>query len=511
MKYLNKIIEYGLYLLVFLLPIQTRWIIKSGEINNGYWEYGTYSLYGTDILLLIILLLFIIVIASGTKWSEAISRTSSLYKMSTILKFDIPEIASSSPAKFWRGTPRNDSGGYVWWIIVGLDLAVFVSIFFAADKVLALFYYSRFLLGIGLFWLVVNAHYDRIKIIWSLLAGFLLQAGLGIWQFLSQTTFVNKWLGLALHRAGDLGTSVIETVGAGGVGERWLRAYGGLDHPNILGGMLAVGIILLIYFILINEKRFRITNYELRITNLGYNIRKSILWLMLVLFFVALFFSFSRAAWLAVLAGLVVIIVLTVLIKNLRWQKGLAEIILLLGVLAFLLFNQYQNLVETRSSVSLLASGRLENKSNIARLESYKNSWQLIKNNWLMGVGAGNYTLALKNKLAENLASYDYQPAHNVFLLVWAETGIVGLLFFIILFLYLLISNFKFLISNQCPIFNNPIINIGIIIFLLIIIIFDHWLWSLHFGILFFWLIIGLVYRRGRDTPWRVSRDADMV
>jgi len=207
----------------------------------------------------------------------------------------------------------------------------------------------------------------------------------------------------------------------------------------------------------------------------------------------------------------VVIIVLTVLIKNLRWQKGLAEIILLLGVLAFLLFNQYQNLVETRSSVSLLASGRLENKSNIARLESYKNSWQLIKNNWLMGVGAGNYTLALKNKLAENLASYDYQPAHNVFLLVWAETGIVGLLFFIILFLYLLISNFKFLISNQCPIFNNPIINIGIIIFLLIIIIFDHWLWSLHFGILFFWLIIGLVYRRGRDTPWRVSTDADMV
>jgi len=349
MKYLNKIIEYGLYLLVFLLPIQTRWIIKSGEINNGYWEYGTYSLYGTDLLLICLMLLFAAV---------------------NFISFQFPNPNFQIPNKFQSrhgGTKVKIS--YVWWIIVGLDLAVFVSIFFAADKVLALFYYSRFLLGIGLFWLVVNAHYDRIKIIWSLLAGFLLQAGLGIWQFLSQTTFVNKWLGLALHRAGDLGTSVIETVGAGGVGERWLRAYGGLDHPNILGGMLAVGIILLIYFILINEKRFRITNYELRITNLGYNIRKSILWLMLVLFFVALFFSFSRAAWLAVLAGLVVIIVLTVLIKNLRWQKGLAEIILLLGVLAFLLFNQYQNLVETRYSVSLLASGRLENKSNIARLE----------------------------------------------------------------------------------------------------------------------------------------------
>ena len=55
-KKLNKIIEYGLYLLVFLLPIQTRWIIKAGELN----EYGTISLYGTDILLIILAVLFIV-------------------------------------------------------------------------------------------------------------------------------------------------------------------------------------------------------------------------------------------------------------------------------------------------------------------------------------------------------------------------------------------------------------------------------------------------------------------
>jgi len=472
LKLSKKLPEYLFYLFVFLLPWQTRWIFHDSFYQGEVFEYWRMSLYSFDIILIILLLYYLI----------------AELKNLTVKKLRIFNIA-----------------------LLSYCLIVLLSVIWADEKLIAWYWGVRMFLGCGLFYLIQKIDFSRLRLAIVVVIAGAIQGLLGIWQFLSQTTFVNKWLGLALHRAGDLGTSVIETVGAGGVGERWLRAYGGLDHPNILGGMLAVGIILLIYFILINEKRFRITNYELRITNLGYNIRKSILWLMLVLFFVALFFSFSRAAWLAVLAGLVVIIVLTVLIKNLRWQKGLAEIILLLGVLAFLLFNQYQNLVETRSSVSLLASGRLENKSNIARLESYKNSWQLIKNNWLMGVGAGNYTLALKNKLAENLASYDYQPAHNVFLLVWAETGIVGLLFFIILFLYLLISNFKFLISNQCPIFNNPIINIGIIIFLLIIIIFDHWLWSLHFGILFFWLIIGLVYRRGRDTPWRVSTDADMV
>ena len=53
-------IEYGLYLLVFLLPIQTRWIIKEGSINGGHWEYGTISLYGTDILLILLVFLFFV-------------------------------------------------------------------------------------------------------------------------------------------------------------------------------------------------------------------------------------------------------------------------------------------------------------------------------------------------------------------------------------------------------------------------------------------------------------------
>ena len=52
---LVKLLEYGLYVLVFLLPLQTRRMFKLGELNGGYYEYATYSLYAFDVLLLVFL------------------------------------------------------------------------------------------------------------------------------------------------------------------------------------------------------------------------------------------------------------------------------------------------------------------------------------------------------------------------------------------------------------------------------------------------------------------------
>ena len=208
MTKIQKIIEYGLYALVFLLPIQTRWIIKAGEINGGYSEYGTISLYGTDILLSVLLSLFVVY-----KLCQRQQVTS--YKLQVTR---------------------------IWWMIAGLELFIFISIFFAPDKVLAVYRYGVFLLGVGLFWLVVSAYYDRLKLAYAFLGGVMFQAGLGIWQFFSQSSFASKWLGLAAHDPAELGTSVVETLDGG----RWLRAYGGLDHPNVLGGLVVIGILLIV-------------------------------------------------------------------------------------------------------------------------------------------------------------------------------------------------------------------------------------------------------------------------
>ena len=57
---LKKIQDYLLMVFLFVLPWQTRYIWHYGEINRGYWEYGTYSIYGTEILLWIIILVFFV-------------------------------------------------------------------------------------------------------------------------------------------------------------------------------------------------------------------------------------------------------------------------------------------------------------------------------------------------------------------------------------------------------------------------------------------------------------------
>src|SRR3989344_7359049 len=60
MPKLKTVINYLLLLFLFLLPWQTRWIYQPAMLNGGFWEYGTQSFYGTEILLWLIVILFLI-------------------------------------------------------------------------------------------------------------------------------------------------------------------------------------------------------------------------------------------------------------------------------------------------------------------------------------------------------------------------------------------------------------------------------------------------------------------
>ena len=443
MKNVNKIIEYGLYLLVFLLPWQTRWIIKAGELNSGYWEYGTISLYVTDILLLAVLGLFIV---------------SSLKK----------QVES-----------RKSKVESYWWIIAGLELTIFISIFFAADKFLAIYKYGIFLLGVGLFWLIVSASYNKTKLYLSLLAGIFIQACLGIWQFLTQSSFSSKWLGVAIHRAGELGTSVIEIIATDGVTERWLRAYGGLDHPNMLGGILAIGLLLFIYQSIKKSSQLSDQKSKIYKTILNY--------FLLIIFVSGLFFSFSRAAWLGFAAGLITIFILLLWRKDFKGQKKLLELVLIGGVLVFIIFSAYGDLAVTRFK----AESRLEEKSYVERISSMKEAKEIIKDKWLFGAGIGNYTLEVHKREDMAKPSFYFQPAHNVFLLVWAEIGIFGMLFFVSLLYYACYSLIKNLRRDK----NFNVYCICLLAAMIVMFLVDHWWWSLHFGVLFFWLIMGLMLK----------------
>jgi len=428
MKFFKRSTEYLFYLFVFLLPWQTKLILRSSETN-----FNEISLYASHLILLLILICFF-----------------------------VKQIRTHNP---------KEKISKFWYFLIGLELFILASFFFATDQVLAFYRYILFLVGLGLFYLLKEGFrkniyeeccLNKIKIIYSFLISVFFQALLGIHQFLTQSSFAFKYLGLAAHSPDSLGASIIETASG-----RWLRAYGGLDHPNILGGVLTVALILAAH--LLAKKKMLNSRQE---------IWESI-FLFIFYFFAlfALFFTFSRAAWLALIIGLIILLI-DLVIKKDRWILGrYIALLFFSAILIFIIAFSYRDLINTR----LQATSRLEVKSLSERQEYFNQARELIKDNWLFGVGPGNYTTALISQDKIGGSIWNYQPVHNVFLLLWAESGVLSLLFFI-LFLIFLIK------KDRREAFSWAILGA-----LIVLMLFDHWLWSLPFGFLFLFLFLGLI------------------
>jgi O-antigen ligase len=284
----------------------------------------------------------------------------------------------------------------------------------------------------------------------------------------------------------------VEAMGYNGIWERWLRAYGGLDHPNMLGGVLSIALLLIVLYI--DNRPERISHAP--ISNFQFPISKTLILFSVYCFlFTSLFFTFSRGAWASLVVGLIAVLAILLWQKNEKAMKRALELIFVGFALVILLFSMYSNLVLTRLSKDT----RLEIKSNTERLESYKYAKEIIKEHWLFGVGIGNYTLALKNENKSpnplyqggKRPSYFYQPVHNTFLLVWAETGIFGLAGF--LGLMLCVMCYVLCERKNDEKASCAILSFSVLFALATMMLVDHWYWSLHFGVLFFWLVLGLV------------------
>ncbi len=244
---LESITNYLIIALLFLLPWQTRLIYGPRFLNGGFWEYGTASLYGTEILAWMVL-----VLSLAGWWHNRPTR-----------QFSPP-----------RGIQRA----------VSLVLVFFLygSLFWSLDSTSTYQYICRLLLGFGL---LVIIRYQRIDTFLLYVAFWLGGVGQGILalvQFFTQIIPANKWLGWAAHSAADLGATVIETGS-----ERWLRAYGSFGSPNSLGIYLAiifvVGLFLLFQFQ--NKKYYPALLAGQLVIAAG------------------LLVSFSRGAWLAAVVG----------------------------------------------------------------------------------------------------------------------------------------------------------------------------------------------------------------
>jgi len=426
MKLLQKLIEALLLVFVFLLPWQTKLILRP-EVNN----FNEISLYLSHLVILLALIFFFI---------YQLKKKSYLYK-----------------------TPK------VWYFLGGLEIFIFISFFFAPDKLLAAYHYFLVLGGLGLFYLVregINrgayeeSCLNRVRIIYTFLISIFFHSALGIYQFLSQSTFAFKYLGLAKHELHVFGTSVVETFSG-----RWLRAYGGMDHPNILGGVLVIALLLSAFLL----ARKRIINTQIQVGG--------VLLLFCSYFFAlaALFFTFSRAAWAAFVIGFIFLL-FSVYKQEDSWVlKRLLALSFFSLILFSLAFWPYKELIMTRFE----AKTRLEQVSINERTNYVFEAVEIIKNNTLFGIGVGNY-VRHKELVKANATDYE-QPVHNAFLLIFAQSGIFA---FSSLFLFLF-----FLARDR----RRQNYSLAILMAIFILMLLDHWFVSLPFGILFFFLILGVI------------------
>jgi O-antigen ligase len=128
-------------------------------------------------------------------------------------------------------------------------------------------------------------------------------------------------------------------------------------------------------------------------------------------------------------------------------------------------------------------------KSTNERLSSLSLAGEIIRSAPFFGIGAGNYANYINKYISPDLPAHAYQPVHNVYLLVIAEIGFAGFLFFVSIFVYLLMLIIKSGFEKQ----GNYYL-LAMLTSLLAMMMLDHWWWSLHFGVLLFWMVLGVVF-----------------
>ncbi|MFW5940883.1 MAG: O-antigen ligase family protein [Chloroflexota bacterium] len=186
-------------------------------------------------------------------------------------------------------------------------------------------------------------------------------------------------------------------------GQPWLRAYGLTAHPNLLGAMVAALLLFLLPYLL----RAR-------------GMRRALFLIAATAGLLALFFSFSRAAWLGFAVGLTVWFWLyRHPLQHREWTARRAARYLLPLLLVIFLLLAYQDLVLSRF---IDLDRPLEARSIEQRLADAERALRLFAEQPLLGAGLGYFVDAA--------SAYDAEASrvHNVPLLAAAELGVVGLL-----------------------------------------------------------------------------------
>lgn len=408
------------YFLVVLLPwgVFKRFIFTFSSIEGKKIIYLTPRLYATDIILLVLLLLSAVSLVTrlrppATTWLKVLSK------------------------KYFAGL-----------LFLGL---LFLSSLFSLERQVSFYYLARFIFFYGFYlWLSQNINLTKefSKIISLLLIAITFESLLAVGQFFKQSSVWGFWpLGEPPFSGSGIFSPRVSLAG-----DLKLRAFGTFSHPNVLGGFLAVSLIWVAHLIVARSAQMR---------------GKVSFLIVFILGTLALFLSFSQAAWGAFLLGFC-----------LYGFRALAQIKNRTGRWLGLILTSFTFTFLLLTIKNLPLERPTNHRAELAQI-----ALQVFKTHPLWGVGLGNFI---------HFSPPDFtEPVHNIYFLILSEAGLPAL----IVFIYFLISHLNFAWRDASREKEVLAISLGQLLFLGV---FDHYLLSAQQGSLLLWLVLGLIATQGK-------------
>lgn len=399
-----------------------------------------------------------------------------IYRDYTDLLFFASDIFLLATLAFWIVelvlAPRRVKPGPLFLAIpiAGITMLAIVSVLSSVDPTVSVYQAGRLILLAGLYLYIVNENLTLNSVVLPMAIQLGLQAIVGVVQVMQQHS-VGLWFWQELDL--DPAWSGVSIVWAEGV--RSLRAYGLADHPNILGGCLAFGLLLIAAWYAGAE-----TKWHTLVTSI------------FALGAIGLLLTFSRSAWFAFTGGFLFGVV--VLWKTHRQQALLRW--LGLAVAALIVLSPFVWHNENYLGVRLNQSDAFNQVATEARSLAERDSLseaasQIFSEHPWLGIGVGALPQAEQIRYPDFGAfNAYYQPAHFVLLDVAAETGIFGALFYMVV---LVAPWLALWLNRKRLVFSPSLIGISSVLFAVMLVgFFDYYTWLLAPGRLWQWLVWGL-------------------
>lgn len=289
-----------------------------------------------------------------------------------------------------------------WGVASFISLFVFLNIYLSVSPAVTVYKWVKFFeMGVLGWWIFKNKSLRGYSHILTPLLGatIMFTSILVVWQFVNQGSIGGWWYFFGERTFSPVTPGIANTFFAG---QLVLRPYGTFPHPNVVAGFLALAV-LVFHAAFMRKKCVKSKN----------SFVLSALWcLVFVIAQTAIFLSLSRSAIIAYLISLG-----TLLFFRFNRRKRLTPLVLLALICALTVGPR-------------IFYVKYEWEPVVTRISFFAASWASFMNALVVGKGLG--TSPLLGGLENISYALRYQPPHSIFLVILVETGLAGLIAFLV-------------------------------------------------------------------------------